>query len=175
MERICTEFQTLTPFDGRIYLFVDTNLHVIVRDSAWIRSSYNTEVADSQLVDNEKERGKVYLQQEMKIEEMRQREMFILLEAGFSIIKRTLGNVSTIYREKLQVVRRFSLVSVFNRFPSVTMLRNVSRRHQRALWERKSKEIAPGEFPLLVYPASQRSSRLIQQYLACIYSVRTSP
>jgi hypothetical protein len=43
----------------------------------------------------------------MKIEEVRKREKFILLEAGFSIIKRTFGNSSPVSREGLQTVLRF--------------------------------------------------------------------
>jgi hypothetical protein len=43
----------------------------------------------------------------MKIEEVRKREKFILLEAGFSIIKRTFGNSSPVSREGMQTVLRF--------------------------------------------------------------------
>jgi hypothetical protein len=58
--------------------------------------------------------GKVYVKQDMKIEEVRKAEKFILLEARFSIIKRMFGNVSNIYREKLRVVRRFLASILFH-------------------------------------------------------------
>jgi hypothetical protein len=50
---------------------------------------------------------KVYLNQGIKIEEVRKGEKFILLEAGFSIIKRTFVNSSPVSREGLQTVLRF--------------------------------------------------------------------
>jgi len=60
-----------------------------------------------------KKERKVYLKQEMKNEEVRKRGKFILLEASFSIIKRTFGNFSPLSRETLQMERRFFFAPIF--------------------------------------------------------------
>jgi len=71
-----------------------------------------------------KKERKVYLKQEMKNEEVRKRGKFILLEASFSIIKRTFGNFSALSRETLQMERRFFPAPIF---ASSHAVRNIMR------------------------------------------------
>ena len=78
---------------------METDLRILqIQVFAWFFTPYEFDPATIQghhianLLTVRKKERKVYLKQEMKNEETRKRGKFKLLEASFSIIKRTFGN-----------------------------------------------------------------------------------
>lgn len=105
--------------------WMETDLRILqIKAFAWFFTPYEFDPATIQghhtanLLTVRKKERKVYLKQEMKNEEVRKRGKFKLLEASFSIIKRTFGNfLRSFQRNITNGMSFFSTRSLFPHTP----------------------------------------------------------